>query len=104
MQEEFERWMRSFDPDQSLTLAAEYPFYASYVTSMAAGAFESRQAEIDTLKADAERYRWLADQDIDDRIFIVSGRNGTWGECGHSGFGGLKDLIDEVVDAAMKKG
>ena len=49
-QEKFENWMRSFDPDQSLTLAAEYPFYASYMTCMAVEAFESRQSEIDSLK------------------------------------------------------
>jgi hypothetical protein len=73
-------------------------------------AWQARQPEIDGLKAenerlrkDAERYRWLVDQDLDDRIFIVRGTNGTWGECGHSGFGGLKDLIDEVIDEAMKE-
>jgi len=61
------------------------------------------QAENEQLLKDAERYRWLADQDLDDRIFIVCGTNGTWGECGHSGFGGLKDLIDEIIDEAMKE-
>ena len=50
--EEFEKCMVAFDPDQSLTLAAEYPHYASYVTSMAANMFESRQPEIDALKAE----------------------------------------------------
>ena len=50
---------------------------------------------------DAARYCWLCEQDTDDDIFIVTGTNGQWGECGHSGFGGFKDLIDHRIDAAL---
>jgi len=51
-QEKFEECLSKFDPDQSLTLADEYPHYASYVTCMAANMFEARQKEIDDLKFD----------------------------------------------------
>jgi hypothetical protein len=50
---------------------------------------------------DAARYRWLCEQDTGDRIFIATGRNGAWGECGHSSFGGFKDIADREIDALM---
>ena len=59
-----------------------------------------REAEVKALREDAERYRWLCEQGASDRLFVASGRNGVWGECGHSDFGGFKDLIDKAIDAA----
>ena len=39
--EKFEKWLQQHDPDQSLTLAAEFPYYASYVTCMIAAAWQA---------------------------------------------------------------
>lgn len=52
---------------------------------------------------DARRYRWLCNQRIDDGLFIASGSTGTWGECGHSDWGGMKGALDERIDTAMKE-
>lgn len=52
---------------------------------------------------DARRYRWLCNQGIDDGLFIASGSTGTWGECGHSDWAGLKNLLDQRIDSAMKE-
>ena len=47
---------------------------------------------------DAARYRWLREQDDRSACFVVYGRNGQWGECGHCEIYG--DLLDKAVDAA----
>ena len=47
---------------------------------------------------DAARYRWLREQDDRSACFVVYGRNGQWGECGHCEIYG--DLLDETIDAA----
>lgn len=52
---------------------------------------------------DARRYRWLCNQGIDGGLFIASGSTGTWGECGHSDWVGLKNLLDQRIDSAMKE-
>jgi hypothetical protein len=57
--------------------------------------------ELMAMARDARRYRWLCEQDTGDRIFIATGRNGAWGECGHSSFGGFKDIADREIDALM---
>ena len=54
------------------------------------------------LERDATRYGFLCEQEHSDDLFIASGRNGTYGECGHSSFGGFKDIADKAVDAAMR--
>ena len=47
---------------------------------------------------DAARYRWLREQDDRSACFVVYGRNGQWGECGHCEI--YDDLLDETIDAA----
>lgn len=60
------------------------------------------EAERDALKADALRYRWLREQEDTAPVFCMYGKNGRWGECGHSEIYG--DLLDSTIDAAMKEG
>ena len=55
--DEFERLMKEEFPEESLALAAEWPYYASYVTCCIVTSYQSRQPEIDALKAEVERLR-----------------------------------------------
>jgi hypothetical protein len=48
---------------------------------------------------DAARYRWLRKQEDDAEVFCVYGKNGPWGECGHSDI--TEELLDSTIDAAM---
>ena len=57
--ERFEKSLRAYDAHQSLTLADDYPCYASRVTKMAAHIFESRQPEINSLRNELSQYRTL---------------------------------------------
>jgi hypothetical protein len=50
---------------------------------------------------DAERYRWLREQDDSGPLFVMYGSNGTWGECGHSDIYG--ELLDESIDEEIAK-
>lgn len=47
---------------------------------------------------DAERYRWLREQDDQSDVFCMYGKVGSWGECGHCEIYG--ELLDTSVDAA----
>ena len=61
-----------------------------------------RSFERDAALADAKRYRWLCENgDADGGLFIGTGRNGTWGECGHSAYH-YKEHADAAIDKAMK--
>lgn len=63
---------------------------------------ERLTAERDAAIADAKRYRWLCENgDADGGLFIGTGRNGTWGECGHSAYH-YKEHADAAIDKAMK--
>lgn len=57
--EKFEKALRAYDANQSLTLADDYPCYASRVTRMAAHMFESRHFEINALRNELSQYRNL---------------------------------------------
>lgn len=63
-------------------------------------ALKAVTAERDALKADAERYRWLREQDDSSPLFCMYGSNGPWGECGHSDIYG--ELLDKSIDEEMK--
>jgi hypothetical protein len=52
------------------------------------------------LALDAQRYRWLREQDDTSPLFCMYGSNGMWGECGHSEIYG--ELLDTSIDAALK--
>jgi len=65
----------------------------SYLCDEAADALEAQAREIEALRADAERYRWLRDEDDDPvcslrQLFTMTGKP--------------KD-VDDAVDAAMRK-
>ena len=64
------------------------------------GHYERVCKERDALKADAERYRWLREQDDTSPLFCMYGSNGPWGECGHSDIYG--DLLDTSIDKELK--
>lgn len=70
---------------------------AIFTTPQEAAAQPSQAADL----RDAERYRWLRDQDDRSDAFCMYGRNGAWGECGHMEIG--SELLDEVIDDAMAK-
>ncbi|MCP1116998.1 ead/Ea22-like family protein [Robbsia andropogonis] len=57
--------------------------------------------ELEALKEDAKRYRWLRDQDENSLYFIACGDTGTWGECGHSSVYGK--YADSVIDAKLEQ-
>lgn len=60
-------------------------------------------AERDAARADALRYRWLCENgDADGGLFIGTGRNGTWGECGHSAYR-CKERADAAIDKAIRE-
>ena len=61
----------------------------------------AQQVEIEQLRKDAERYRWLREQDDSSEVFCMYGRNSNWGACGHCEIYG--ELLDETVDAAIIK-
>ncbi len=50
---------------------------------------------------DAERYRWLREQDDSGPLFVMYGSNGRWGECGHSDIYG--ELLDKSIDEEIAK-
>lgn len=61
-------------------------------------AAKSLRAQVSALQADAERYRWLREQDDQSDVFCMYGKVGPWGECGHCEIYG--ELLDTSVDAA----
>jgi len=65
-----------------------------------ANEIDTFRAERDALRADAERYRWLREQDDSSPLFCMYGSNGPWGECGHSEIYG--ELLDTSIDKEMK--
>ena len=65
-------------------------------------AYVAMRDQRDAALADALRYRWLCENgDADGGLFIGTGRNGTWGECGHSAYH-CKEHADAAIDKAMK--
>jgi hypothetical protein len=50
---------------------------------------------------DAERYRWLREQADRSDVFVIYGKNGQWGEGGHTEIYG--ELLDSSIDAARAK-
>lgn len=50
------------------------------------------------VERDAERYRWLRQQDEGGRYWIASGSRGPWGECGHSCV--YEEVADDCIDSA----
>ena len=65
-------------------------------------AYVAMRDQRDAALADAKRYRWLCENgDADGGLFIGTGRNGTWGECGHSAYH-YKEHADAAIDKAMK--
>lgn len=66
-------------------------------------AVKALKAECDALRADAERYRWLCENSDDDGgLFIGTGRNGYFGECGHRACH-HKETADAAIDTARNK-
>lgn len=61
----------------------------------------AQQIEIEQLRANDARYRWLREQDDSSEVFCMYGRNSNWGACGHCEIYG--ELLDETVDAAITK-
>ena len=65
-------------------------------------AYVAMRDQRDAARADALRYRWLCENgDADGGLFIGTGRNGTWGECGHSAYH-HKEHADAAIDKAMR--
>lgn len=71
-----------------------------YLADEADKIIDELKAERDALRADAERYRWLREQDDTSPLFCMYGSNGPWGECGHSDIYG--ELLDKSIDEEMK--
>lgn len=60
-------------------------------------ALVSERDAAERLRKDAERYRWLREQDDSPRYFVVYGSNGLWGECGH------REIYGDLLDAAIQE-
>jgi hypothetical protein len=84
-------------PGANFYTAAEMAIdaYKAALSSRADGGKDSSDAR------DAERYRWLREQDDSGPLFVMYGSNGTWGECGHSDIYG--ELLDESIDEEIAK-
>jgi hypothetical protein len=114
--EAFEAWAN----ERELDLMPGYPGqYSDCNTDFAWGAWQARAAlssradrsepatgavyggKDSSDARDAERYRWLREQDDSGPLFVMYGSNGTWGECGHSDIYG--ELLDESIDEEIAK-
>lgn len=74
--------------------------HVDQLTTEAADALTAQAREIEALRADAERYRWLRDNRLDDWAICV------WcpHEDGYYRDGRAPEIVDAAIDAAMQAG
>jgi hypothetical protein len=93
---DFDLYLNAAD---ALTLLSDQLLAKTELANLYAASLRQSEAEVEGLKVDAERYRWLREGEED--VFCVWGSNGSWGECGHIEIYG--DALDERIDAARSQ-
>lgn len=93
-QKEFEEWVQREYPDQSLTLAAEWLYYASYTTGMVVDSWIAGRSVTGLIPADAVDWAELRKQ----KSYLYNNLKD------EDVLEGLLNLIDHIQDEAVGLG